>query len=328
MSENHDYTDNSSNNIHLGDDLNKRFENINCDNVDPNHDSFTMNSEDFNIAPCLMATPTRDTAPTTPQRRSTVQDLPMRIRPTILLFGDSLTEYGFGTDNDDDDNNNNTGVGWASLLSHTYTRRADVLNRGFSGYTSNHAVSLVHRVFGVVPNGVLFMTLWLGANDAAIPGEPQHVALPTYKSNLKSLLRLLRSSIKEDHPILLLTPPPVDEVAWKQHCDDKYGDVSKESTRRNSLAQAYGEAVKEVAGMDMNCAVVDTWELLEGETPERGQYLSDGLHLNETGNRKVYQGIMATITKHYPKLLPMQDGDGKHGASGIPVEEKLWSELC
>ncbi|KAH8051262.1 hypothetical protein JL721_11161 [Aureococcus anophagefferens] len=45
-------------------------------------------------------------------------------RPAIVLLGDSLTQYGFGPE------------GWASRLAHRYQRRADVLNRGYSGYTS------------------------------------------------------------------------------------------------------------------------------------------------------------------------------------------------
>ena len=54
--------------------------------------------------------------------------LSFRVRPSILLFGDSITEYGFGIEE--------VRFGWASLLSSLYSRRADVLNRGFSGYNT------------------------------------------------------------------------------------------------------------------------------------------------------------------------------------------------
>ena len=57
-----------------------------------------------------------------------------RIRPSIILFGDSITEQGFGLPSDA------VHFGWASLLAADYARRADVFNRGFSGYTSRHAV--------------------------------------------------------------------------------------------------------------------------------------------------------------------------------------------
>ena len=45
-------------------------------------------------------------------------------RPQIILFGDSITEHASGR------------FGWAAELTAAYTRRADVINRGFSGYNS------------------------------------------------------------------------------------------------------------------------------------------------------------------------------------------------
>lgn len=45
-------------------------------------------------------------------------------RPQIILFGDSITEHASGR------------FGWAAELTVAYTRRADVINRGFSGYNS------------------------------------------------------------------------------------------------------------------------------------------------------------------------------------------------
>ncbi len=51
----------------------------------------------------------------------------LKLRPAIVLFGDSITQQGFGL---------NGHVGWASLLANDYIRRADVLNRGFSGYNA------------------------------------------------------------------------------------------------------------------------------------------------------------------------------------------------
>ncbi len=80
-------------------------------------------------------------------------------RPAIILFGDSITQQGFSS-------------GWVSLLSNAYTRRADVFNRGFSGYNTRHAVDLLPTVFGKEMNpNTLFVTVFFGANDASLPGE-------------------------------------------------------------------------------------------------------------------------------------------------------------
>ena len=57
-----------------------------------------------------------------------------RLRPSIVLFGDSITQQAFGVDGN---------IGWASLLAADYTRRADVINRGYSGYNTKMAIDLL-----------------------------------------------------------------------------------------------------------------------------------------------------------------------------------------
>jgi len=238
-----------------------------------------------------------------------------------LLFGDSITQFGFGCPPD-------TTYGWASLLSMAYTRRADVLNRGFSGYNTRHALDLLPRIFGddnsEKDKDLLFCTIFFGANDAALPGEAQHVPIDEYASNLDAMVRQIRQrSSSETLPIFLLTPPPVDEVkltAWKGS-----------SNRDNTNTRRYGLKVKEVADKlhDERVCVVDTWDLLQGDTDDRGHHLCDGLHLNESGNRLMWEGLMRAIQSDFPDLAPMSndDGEGRYGKNGIPVEEKLWTEL-
>ncbi|KAL7567976.1 hypothetical protein ACA910_019684 [Epithemia clementina (nom. ined.)] len=249
-----------------------------------------------------------------------------RIRPSIVLFGDSITQQAFGVDGH---------VGWASLLAARYSRRADVLNRGFSGYNTQLAVDkLLSRVFTgpiMIPpteSGVesinrtshaLFCTVFFGANDAAMPGEKQHVPIKTYEQNLVRIIEHIQSTLGNHTPIVLLTPPPFDAEAWM-----KFRSLTKPG-RSNEVAQSYGDVVKKVANK-FGLAVVDTWILMEGGSPKKSSYLSDGLHLNEKGNRAVYEGLMSAIAKTYPHILPMEDGDGKYGTSGVPLEEDLWQK--
>ena len=256
----------------------------------------------------------KDDAPSLPNRRSTMQLVPFHYRPAILLFGDSLTQYGYGMDGQ---------LGWAALLTSAYQRRADVINRGFSGYNTVHAQEIVQRRMGKMDQQLLFATIWFGANDAAIPGSSQHVPIGEYRMNLELILNRLRVSLSRNRnfAVLLLTPPPVDEKALCKAFDIDSPD------RTNELARAYGDMVKEVAAEDDNCAVVDTWDILGGENDERGQYLSDGLHLNGKGNQKVYEAMMQTIKEHFPQLAPME-GDGKSETQGLPMEEALWRGLC
>ena len=248
-----------------------------------------------------------------------------RLRPAILLFGDSITQHAFGVNGE---------VGWGSLLASSYARRADVLERGYFGYSTAHALDILPRVFGEKASAsskqeILFCTVLFGSNDAVLPGTTgQHVPVEQYGENIAKIVagireRVLGESPTREFPIILLTPPPVDEVAWKtfKHLPT--------SNRTNQRARMYGDRVKQVA-KDLHCPVIDTWELLEGNSDERSKYLADGLHLQENGNRLIYQAVMDLIRNQYPKLAPMadDDGEGKYGSSGIPVEEKLWGELC
>ena len=216
----------------------------------------------------------------------------MRLRPSILLFGDSITQFSHGE--------GPVKYGWGSLLSAAYQRRADVLNRGFSGYNTRHALDIVPKVFGastgVYQSKLLFVTLFFGANDACIPGERQHVPVQEYGENLTRIVQDIRRIAKEqsssdiDFPIIIMTPPPIDQDAWK-----KYLNLFDHNDRRNDLAREYGMEAKRVAKL-LNCPVLDTWELLGGDNLTRfGQHLCDGLHLGESGNELVFDGLMKLL---------------------------------
>ena len=245
---------------------------------------------------------------------------PFRIRPSIVLFGDSITEQAFGFKGPDFPP---IEFGWASLLAADYSRRADVLSRGFSGYTTRHAVNMLPRIFpGPPQEPCLFCTVFFGANDAALPGELQHVPVEEYGQNLVKIVNHIRTAFEStSFPILLITPPPFDAEAWMSH---KGFDTPG---RDNQVAKTYGDKVKQVAvGLEM-CSVVDTWTLMEGSSDNISKYLSDGLHLNEAGNRLVHKGIMDALAKDFPNVLPMLDGEGRNGESGVPLEEPPWREL-
>lgn len=85
-------------------------------------------------------------------RRSTM------LRPKFLLFGDSITQKSFSVG------------GWGAALTDAYQRKADVLNRGYSGYNSRWALQLLDRVLPEeVPGEIVLSTVFFGANDAALP---------------------------------------------------------------------------------------------------------------------------------------------------------------
>lgn len=244
-------------------------------------------------------------------------------RPTIVLFGDSLTQMGFGDPP-------KVPTGWVSLLSSAYQRRADALNRGFSGYNTRHALDLVPRVFGGTPKP-LFCTVFFGANDHSLPGERQHVPKEEYANNLVEIVTSLRAQFKtenydnskdddSDVPILLLSPPPIDQVTWKRELG-----LYEHFDRSNDVAREYGLAAKTVA-QNLGCSFLDTWELLGGNDFDTyRQHLSDGLHLSASGNQLLYEGLMKLIETELPHLAPSKTDDSKEG---VQVDGTLWTELC
>ena len=101
-----------------------------------------------------------------------------------------------------------------------------------------------------------------------------------------------------------------------------------EFDRTNENTRKYGEVAKAVAKERKNCSTLDTWELLGGDKSDYGKHLSDGLHLSESGERLVFEGLMNLIKTEYPNLAPQEFVDGEYRGPGIPVEEKLWGDLC
>jgi lysophospholipase L1-like esterase len=82
----------------------------------------------------------------------------VRVRPKVILFGDSLTERSFAQG------------GWGALLADYYKKKLDVINRGFGGYNTRWAKYIVEDVLtDCSEKNTVLATLFFGANDAAMP---------------------------------------------------------------------------------------------------------------------------------------------------------------
>jgi lysophospholipase L1-like esterase len=144
-----------------------------------------------------------------------------RARLQLVLLGDSLTQRGSEPD------------GWATLLGHYYSRKADVLNRGYSGYNTNHVRAMLeqHIAHGVWPTNhagspasvqrkPTLLTLCLGANDSCLPeahSAAQSVPLDKYEENLAAILGLLKGPDGKATPdlhVIVIGPPQVDDKTW------------------------------------------------------------------------------------------------------------------
>ncbi|KAI9847078.1 MAG: hypothetical protein M1837_003196 [Sclerophora amabilis] len=124
--------------------------------------------------------------------------------PKIILFGDSLTERSF----------KDCPNGFGSVLENYYAERAAVQNWGFSGYNSTrlkpHFTSIIRSLQSTNSSPPLFITIFLGANDACLPPSSAHVPLPQYEANIRRYVdEILEHPMTAGTKVILITPPPI-----------------------------------------------------------------------------------------------------------------------
>lgn len=226
------------------------------------------------------------------------------MRPKICVFGDSITEESY-----------NDG-GWGASLTNHFSRTADVVLRGYSGYNTRWALRVLDKVFppAVDAAAPVAVAVFFGANDACLPDRYasfQHVPLDEYKHNLHSIF----SSLKKRWPsavILFITPPPVDEAARLQHpyCENPSGLPE----RTNEVAGAYAKACVYVA-KECGTLVVDIWTKMQELPDWKNLCLRDGLHLGQSGNRIVFEEVVGKLREADVSL------------EKLPVDLPLFSEI-
>ena len=236
-----------------------------------------------------------------------------------MLFGDSLTELsvdagGLGQKLSSAYGSLDTVYEYTcsrrSSCLVVYKRKMDVLNRGFSGYNTNWAVPifeqvrlyLVECIAALNPSEQIFatkteqqhvpkvrlLTIWFGANDAAVPSNQQHVPLETFSANLSTLIHMVTdaesSYYSPETKIILITPPPVNTHQWGAYKASK--EPPDQLDRHFETTKTYAEAVKDVAKKE-GVQACDIWTAMwkaAGEVEEElKRFMTDGLHLNADG---------------------------------------------
>mmetsp|Transcript_3733 Transcript_3733/g.5219 ORF Transcript_3733/g.5219 Transcript_3733/m.5219 type:complete len:308 (+) Transcript_3733:62-985(+) len=227
-----------------------------------------------------------------PPMTSSKQQLVQLQRPRIVLFGDSLTQQGFSAEHH----------GWASQLADLYQRRCDVINRGFSGYNSRWNKLMLPQIFPASDPSPLLITIFLGANDAALEGAPQHVPVEEYEENLREMIIYLRQTYP-GVSLCLITPPPVNEGKWEAFLktQDRTLDRKDKATKRY-VDKCLG------LGEKMRVPTVNTYELMEGGSQtDCSVYLTDGLHLSQRGNDALFAQLEKCLSENFEHLYPPED---------------------
>lgn len=198
----------------------------------------------------------------------------------LYLIGDSNVQFAFSNG------------GFASRLSNDYVRRLDVVNRGFSGYTSEHVRAMTRQLLdndNHDNNRIHTATVLLGSNDSVLPElDSRHVTPARYRENLEAIVACLREGGVAN--IVLLSPPPVDDVKWNKRVAELYNapgaccnaSVAKYAEVCRTLAKQLGVGLVDLYGEMMKC---ETWRDMFG----------DGLHFNERGNEFVYERLKEVL---------------------------------
>ncbi|KAI8068632.1 SGNH hydrolase-type esterase domain-containing protein [Gongronella butleri] len=203
--------------------------------------------------------------------------------------------------------------GFGANMASAYQRKLDVFNRGFSGYNTDWALPLLRQILPTLddqratPARIELMTIFFGANDAAISMAPQHVPVDRYKANLTTMIKMIKDPkslcYNPNIRIIMINPPPLNEVQWQKRCEDN-GDPMN---RFSHITKQYADAVKDVAA-EQGVPVADIWSRITDKASSApnglADYLFDGLHLNGNGYRELHDLLMETIAEHYPEIHP------------------------
>ena len=221
-------------------------------------------------------------------------------RPTMILFGDSITQRGFEPETS----------GWAAKLANHFTRKADIINRGFSGYNTRWAKYLLPHALpaNLGSPGPGLVTIFFGANDASLSNinPNQHVPLHEYANNLRSIIEHVRDTYGLKTQILVISPPPIDEAQRIEYQKAKFGKGATGVLERTDKSAGEYAAECQAVGDALAIPVLDLWKAMHHAAPDPGgvgAFLCDGLHLSAKGNIFVFEKLLACIEQEFPEMV-------------------------
>lgn len=215
--------------------------------------------------------------------------------PGVICFGDSITERGVEVWSEG--SQCNRGVGWIARLGHKFQARADVVARGFSGYTTRHALAALPKAMAGVETNAAVVLIWFGANDSTVHGRGgQHVPVEEYAANLSKVA----TEVQKFPAIpVLICPPPLHQETVDA------GNNGKDAGKRvNENTAKYAKACSEVAE-NLNVPCINMFSLMTNEAKDQvglERYFNDGLHLSGVGNERAAEFIYRRLVEYVPQL--------------------------
>ncbi|PIA32220.1 hypothetical protein AQUCO_04500072v1 [Aquilegia coerulea] len=222
-------------------------------------------------------------------------------RPLFVLFGSSIVQLSYSNG------------GWGAHLSDIYSRKADILLRGYWGWNSRRALQVVHQVFpkdaAVQPDLVI---VYFGGNDSMGPhpsGLGPHVPLEEYIENMRKIAIHLKS-LSDKTRIIFLTCPPVNEEQLRKSTSTFFSELK----RSNEDCGRYSEACIQLC-RDLDLKFVDLFTAFQKKDNWKSLCFTDGVHLSSEGSKIVVDEILEVLKEAewepnlYWKSLPTEFAD-------------------
>ncbi|KAF8073249.1 PLP3B [Scenedesmus sp. PABB004] len=247
-------------------------------------------------------------------------------RPSFIAVGDGLTESAFSPDN----------KGWGLTLQGRYTRKADIINRGFGGfYTPWFTDYGMLGSLWAAANPTLGI-IFLGVKDSitqAVAGS-HYVSPSQFESNVQAIIDAgKRAGVSK---WVIITPPPVCEACkgstpvrgaapprlpgpfprrarrapWRCTPVTRAAPraaaaaAQKPWDRENAHTAQYVSALSRLASAN-GAAYVDIFTAWGADPAWHTKYLlPDKLHLNAAGNDALAAAVLRAIEGSLPELAP------------------------
>ncbi|KAK7294694.1 hypothetical protein RJT34_17587 [Clitoria ternatea] len=204
--------------------------------------------------------------------------------PQFVLFGSSIVQFSY------------IHQGWGAILSHLYSRKADIVLRGYTGWNSRRALQVLEEIF---PKNATeqpsLVIVYFGGNDSLLPhpsGLGQHVPLQEYIENMRKIAIHLQSLSKKTHLIFLTAPPVNEDQIFQERL--MQGIMQGPQLRTNESCRIYSEACLELC-RQMNIKAIDLWSAIQKRDDWRDVCFTDGIHLTSEGSKIVAKEILKVL---------------------------------
>eukprot|EP00092_Neocalanus_flemingeri_P041233 GFUD01044893.1.p1 GENE.GFUD01044893.1~~GFUD01044893.1.p1 ORF type:complete len:247 (+),score=69.79 GFUD01044893.1:74-814(+) len=199
--------------------------------------------------------------------------------PTALLLGDSQTQLAWQAG------------GWAQNLAESFVRRADVINRGFSGYNTRMIQTILPDIF--TPETLKrakIVCIFLGSNDASMVETNPEQAVPVeeFGENLLKIISYILSNGVSKQALVIISPPPILPEKWNATLSLRPGPPLP-NCKSNELTKTFAKECGEVAKR-FNLTFVDLFSHMMDPANKinLNAALSDGLHLGKEGHDALF----------------------------------------